>query len=144
MFNMEFRTENWNGNLIRFVKIERDKWYAVAKDVTDALRYKNNRKAIIDHVEKQDRESISLNSVTKRDGITAGNPNVVVISEFGIYDLVFSSKMEQAKDFKRWVYSVIKKLRQQAGLKSYQAFEMLSKQVQKQAMERLDADGNVD
>ncbi len=141
---MEFRTENWNGNLIRFVKIERDKWYAVAKDVTDALRYKNNRKAIIDHVEKQDRESISLNSVTKRDGITAGNPNVVVISEFGIYDLVFSSKMEQAKDFKRWVYSVIKKLRQQAGLKSYQAFEMLSKQVQKQAMERLDADGNVD
>lgn len=69
---------------------------------------------------------------------------MLVISEFGIYDLVFSSKMKQAKDFKRWVYSVIQNLRQQAGLESYQAFEMLSKQVQKQAMERLDADGNVD
>lgn len=140
---MELKIENWNGCPIRFVEIEKDTWFAVAKDVTDALQYKNNRKAIIDHVEKQDRKSISLNSVTKRDGITAGNPNVVVISEFGIYDLVFSSKMKQAKDFKRWVYQVIHKLRQQAGLESYQAFEMLSKQVQKQAMERLDADGNV-
>lgn len=141
---MELKVENWNGCPIRFVEVEKDKWMAVAKDVTDALQYKNNRKAINDHVEKQDRKLINLNSVTKRDGIIAGNPNVVVISEFGIYDLVFSSKMKQAKDFKRWVYSVIQNLRQQAGLESYQAFEMLSKQVQKQAMERLDADGNVD
>lgn len=141
---MELKVENWNGCPIRFVEVEKDKWMAVAKDVTDALQYKNNRKAINDHVEKQDRKLINLNSVTKRDGIIAGNPNVVIISEFGIYDLVFSSKMKQAKDFKRWVYSVIQNLRQQAGLESYQAFEMLSKQVQKQAMERLDADGNVD
>ncbi|AMS07901.1 hypothetical protein AYI71_03270 [Limosilactobacillus oris] len=141
---MKLKVENWNGCPIRFVEVEKDKWMAVAKDVTDALQYKNNRKAINDHVEKQDRKLINLNSVTKRDGIIAGNPNVVVISEFGIYDLVFSSKMKQAKDFKRWVYSVIQNLRQQAGLESYQAFEMLSKQVQKQAMERLDADGNVD
>lgn len=141
---MKLKVENWSGCPIRFVEVEKDKWMAVAKDVTDALQYKNNRKAINDHVEKQDRKLINLNSVTKRDGIIAGNPNVVVISEFGIYDLVFSSKMKQAKDFKRWVYSVIQNLRQQAGLESYQAFEMLSKQVQKQAMERLDADGNVD
>lgn len=73
-----------------------------------------------------------------------GSPVMLVISEFGIYDLVFSSKMKKAKDFKRWVYQVIQKLRQQAGLESYQAFEMLSKQVQKQAMERLDTDNTVD
>ncbi len=31
----------------------------------------------------------------------------IAISEFGIYDLVFSSKMSQAKQFKRWVTSEV-------------------------------------
>lgn len=154
---MELKVENWSGYPIRFVEVSKDKWMAVAKDVTDALQYKNPSKAIIDHVEKQDSKLINLGSLTNRYGTNSitkqtgtpkrnkgGSPVMLVISEFGIYDLVFSSKMKQAKDFKRWVYSVIQNLRQQAGLESYQAFEMLSKQVQKQAMERLDADGNVD
>lgn len=69
---------------------------------------------------------------------------MLVISEFGIYSLVFSSHMEQAKQFQRWTYNVLKQLRLSAGLEGWQAFKMLDKRTHQQAMARLDAANNVD
>ena len=126
----EIKIENWNGHNIRFVWKDGD-WWAVAKDVCDALGYENSRKALADHVEREDR-----NTVTIRYGIQ-GNPNMTVISEFGIYDLVFNSHMPEAKFFKRWVYTVIKSLRQVSGLEGFEIFRMLDKEHQKEAMRRL-------
>ena len=126
----EMKVENWNGHNIRFVWKNGD-WWGVAKDVCDALGYENSRKALADHVEKEDK-----NTVTIRYGIQ-GNPNMTVISEFGIYDLVFNSHMPEAKSFKRWVYAVIKSLRQASGLEGFEIFRMLDKEHQKEAMRRL-------
>lgn len=126
----EMKVENWNGHNIRFVWKDGD-WWGVAKDVCDALGYENSRKALSDHVEKEDK-----NTVTIRYGIQ-GNPNMTVISEFGIYDLVFNSHMPEAKSFKRWVYAVIKSLRQVSGLEGFEIFRMLDKEHQKEAMRRL-------
>ncbi len=126
----EMKVENWNGHNIRFVWKDGD-WWGVAKDVCDALGYENSRKALADHVEKEDK-----NTVTIRYGIQ-GNPNMTVISEFGIYDLVFNSHMPEAKSFKRWVYAVIKSLRQASGLEGFEIFRMLDKEHQKEAMRRL-------
>ena len=126
----EMKVENWNGHNIRFVWKDGD-WWGVAKDVCDALGYENSRKALADHVEKEDK-----NTVTIRYGIQ-GNPNMTVISEFGIYDLVFNSHMPEAKSFKRWVYEVIKSLRQASGLEGCEIFRMLDKEHQKEAMKRL-------
>lgn len=126
----EMKVENWNGHNIRFVWKDGD-WWGVAKDVCDALGYENSRKALADHVEKEDK-----NTVTIRYGIQ-GNPNMTVISEFGIYDLVFNSHMPEAKSFKRWVYAVIKSLRQTSGLEGFEIFRMLDKEHQKEAMRRL-------
>ena len=126
----EMKVENWNGHNIRFVWKDGD-WWGVAKDVCDALGYENSRKALSDHVEKEDK-----NTVTIRYGIQ-GNPNMTVISEFGIYDLVFNSHMPEAKSFKRWVYAVIKSLRQASGLEGFEIFRMLDKEHQKEAMKRL-------
>ena len=126
----EMKIENWNGHNIRFVWKDGD-WWGVAKDVCDALGYENSRKALADHVEKEDK-----NTVTIRYGIQ-GNPNMTVISEFGIYDLVFNSHMPEAKSFKRWVYAVIKSLRQASGLEGFEIFRMLDKEHQKEAMKRL-------
>ena len=126
----EMKVENWSGHNIRFVWKDGD-WWGVAKDVCDALGYENSRKALADHVEKEDK-----NTVTIRYGIQ-GNPNMTVISEFGIYDLVFNSHMPEAKSFKRWVYAVIKSLRQASGLEGFKVFRMLDKEHQKEAMRRL-------
>lgn len=124
------KTENWNGYDIRFVEVDNE-WFAIGNDVTTALEYKNGRKAIRDHVEEQDK-----NTVTIRSGIK-GNPNKLVISEFGIYDLIFNSKMPQAKEFKRWVFNVIKTLRESTGLQGFEVFRMLDKEHQKTAMNKL-------
>ena len=124
------KTENWNGYDIRFVEVDNE-WFAIGNDVTTALEYKNGRKAIRDHVEEQDK-----NTVTIRSGIK-GNPNKLVISEFGIYDLIFNSKMPQAKEFKRWVFNVIKTLREETGLQGFEVFRLLDKDHQKKAMFKL-------
>lgn len=126
----ELKTERWNGHEIRFVWKDND-WWAVAKDVADALGYANARDAVRLHVDKQDK-----NTVVIRDGIQ-GNPNMTILSEFGIYDLVFSSHMPEAKSFKRWVYTMLKSLRKAAGLEGFEVFRMLDKQRQKAAMQRL-------
>lgn len=141
---LTLRVENWNGNLIRFVG-SGDDWEAIGFDVAKALGYKQPDHAIKQHVSEKDKQLINLGSLLKQAGTSkGGSPVMLVISEFGIYDLVFSSKMKQAKEFKRWVYQVIQQLRKQAGLQGYQAFRMLDKQIQQQAMARLDAYNKVD
>ena len=136
---MELKVENWNGCPIRFVEVEKDKWYAVATDISTALDYKT-AEVLLRRIPKK----YQLKKLVPRNGVSGQGRTYSLLSEIGIYQAVFGSHKPEAEQFKDWVYQVIQKLRQQAGLASYQAFEMLSKQVQKQAMERLDADGNVD
>lgn len=75
--------------------------YFVGKDIAEALGYSNPRDAIAKHVDDEDK-----NSVAFRDG-TSGNPNITVINESGVYALVFSSKLPNAKHFKHWVTSEV-------------------------------------
>lgn len=72
-----------------------------ANDVTDALGYSNGRKAVADHVEKDD--------VTKRDIIDSlGRVQFATfVNESGVYSLIFGSKQERAKEFKHWVTSEV-------------------------------------
>ena len=62
---------------------------------------------------------------------------MTVISEVGIYEAVFGSELKEAKDFKKWVKQVIKRLREASGLEGFQVFRMLDKDHQKDAMQRL-------
>lgn len=70
-------------------------WF-IAGEVTKALGYKNQSKAIYDHVDDEDK------GVTKRSTL-GGDQVVTTINESGLYALIFSSKLQQAKTFKRWV-----------------------------------------
>ena len=95
---------------VRTMTNERGETFFVGKDVAEALGYKNTRKALLDHVDNEDR----VDGVTIRDAI--GRPqNIVVINESGLYSLVLSSKLEQAKAFKRWVTSEVLPLIRQTG-----------------------------
>lgn len=71
-----------------------------AMDVCRALKYSNGRKAVIDHVDEKD--------VTKRDTLTkGGTQSLSYVNESGLYALIFGSKLESAKEFKRWVTSEV-------------------------------------
>lgn len=80
---------------VRTVCIDGEPWL-VGKDVAEILGYSNPRKALIDHVDADDK------GVTKCDTL-GGAQNLTVINESGFYSLVLSSKMPNAKKFKHWV-----------------------------------------
>ena len=122
------KTELWNGYSIRF--IEKDgEWWAVLKDVCSALNL------------RVDAVKIRLEDDTISNGVVADTLNrkqeMLIVNEFGIYDTVFQSRKKEAKDFKRWIYSVIKQLRQSIGLEGFQIFRMIDKEHQKAAMSKL-------
>lgn len=88
---------------------DNDGIYFVGKDVAEILGYTNTRKALIDHVDLEDK------GVTKCD-TPGGVQDLTTINESGLYSLVLSSKLPSAKRFKRWVTSeVLPALRRQGG-----------------------------
>ena len=94
---------------VRTMTNEKGEPFFVGSDVAKALGYKNTRKALIDHVDDEDR------GITKRDTL-GGVQQMVIINESGLYSLVLSSKLPQAKDFKRWVTAeVLPQIRQTGG-----------------------------
>ena len=81
----------------------------VGKDVATALGYSNTSKAILQHVDHEDKGTLPIRE-------TAYETRAVVINESGLYSLILSSKLPQAKAFKRWVTSeVLPQIRQTGG-----------------------------
>lgn len=76
--------------------------YFVGKDVAEILSYSNTRKALLDHVDEEDK----TDGVTIRDSI-GREQAPVLINESGLYSLILSSKLPTAKKFKRWVTSEV-------------------------------------
>lgn len=124
----EMKVENWNGHNIRFVWKDGD-WWGVAKDVAEALDY-DTVAHMIRMVDKPQK------GVQKVDTL-GGAQNLVIVSELGIYDCVFGSHKKEAKEFKLWVYTMLKELRKASGLEGFEIFRMLDKEHQKEAMRRL-------
>lgn len=81
---------------VRTVNIESEPWF-VGKDVADILGYSNPQKAIRDHVDSEDK--------TLNESFTVNGTMGVLINESGLYSLILSSKMPNARTFKRWVTS---------------------------------------
>ncbi|WP_440447720.1 BRO family protein [Ruminococcus sp.] len=89
--------ENSEFGSIRTLEIDSEPYF-VGKDVAEILGYSNPRKAIIDHIDEEDK----TDGVTIRDSI-GREQTPVLINESGLYSLILSSKLPNAKRFKRWV-----------------------------------------
>lgn len=80
----------------------------VAADVCKALDINNPRQAV-SRLDDDERNTVILN-----DGI--GNPNKNVVNEYGLYNLVLTSRKPEAKTFKRWItHEVIPAIRKTGG-----------------------------
>lgn len=95
--------ENPEFGKIRTVAIDGEPWL-VGKDVALALGYTNPKKALLDHVDPEDK--------MQGDGVTIRDPmgreqHPTIINESGVYSLIFSSKLPSAKKFKHWVTSEV-------------------------------------
>lgn len=84
---------------VRSVMIGDEPWF-VGKDVAEALGYANPKNAVPKHVLDEDKLSTQIEYAGQRRMVT-------VINESGLYALIFGSKLESAKRFKRWVTSEV-------------------------------------
>ena len=74
-----------------------NKPYFVGKDVADILGYAKARNAIANHVDEEDKKDAPI------QGDLGGTQIMTIINESGLYSLILSSKMPNARKFKRWV-----------------------------------------
>lgn len=74
--------------------------YFVGNDVSTILGYSNYRNAVANHVDEDDKLRTQIEYAGQ-------DRNMTVINESGLYSLILSSKLPQAKEFKHWVTSEV-------------------------------------
>jgi prophage antirepressor-like protein len=138
------KIEIWNGHKIRFVKKDGE-WWAVAADVCAAMAIEKPRNAlyemearlkaagVIDAISK----GIYVSNGTKSDGRKNGQ-RMLCVNEYGLNELIFASRKEEAVKFRWWIaHDILPALRKSAGLSEWEAFRLMDKEHQKEAMRRL-------
>jgi len=81
----------------------------VGKDVATALGYTDPQKALKMHVDNDDK-------LTRQIVVSGQGRRTYIINESGLYSLILSSKLPQAKAFKRWVTAeVLPQIRKTGG-----------------------------
>ena len=96
----ELKLFNFENNQVRTLLINNEPWF-VGKDVADILGYQNSSRDINRHVDEEDRQNYQ-NGTSE-----INNRGMKIINESGLYSLVLSSKLPNAKKFKHWVTSEV-------------------------------------
>lgn len=105
--------ENEEFGPVRATTINNEPWF-IGKDVAEILGYKNTSDALSKHVDEEDKMQIAKYDLQNYKDI--GTKGAVVINESGLYSLILSSKLPNAKKFKRWVTSdVLPSIRKTGG-----------------------------
>ena len=106
-----FVFENPEFGMVRMATDEKGEPWFCAKDLCDALGYKNSSCAVNQHVKSSDIAKRYVSSPVKnRFGVCEGklkNVQMIFVNESGFYALVLGSKLPSALMFKDWVTSVV-------------------------------------
>lgn len=154
------RTENWCGYDIRFIEIDGE-WYAILKDICDALRLRTDKIAsrlspnmlervlvdTSDHPSKVDGyehkpvDRIDRGAIGKDIGRKPGENRtrwMLAVNELGIYEALFASRKLEARKFRMWAGTVMQKLRKNVGLQGYEVMQMTDPEIQDRIDDILD------
>lgn len=146
------RTENWCGYDIRFVEVNGE-WYAILKDICDALRLRTDAIASrldsdmlervlvetsdpisngirYEHIEKITKDILNKD-INRRPGQNKTRW-MLAVNEVGIYEALFASRRLEARKFRRWSAEVMQKLRSKIGLEGYEVMRMTEPDIQSQ------------
>lgn len=149
------KTVNWNNKELHTIQwlVEGEmEWVFFGREVVEALEYdlkKNtytrymSRYCSEDEIIKVKYSELSeeLNK-SDLDLFKIGRKGEWLITETGVYSLIFGSNMPEAIEFKRWVKQTIKSLREKTGLEQWQLWRMTDKLYQKKASEIIADGGN--
>ena len=131
----ELQIFNFRKNEVRTLLIDNEPYF-VGKDVATTLAYNEPHKAVTRHVDEDDRMKHPITDELGRKQETW------LINESGLYSLILSSKLPQAKEFKRWVTKeVLPSIRKTGGYKvpssPMEALQLMF-DAQKQQQEKID------
>lgn len=106
---------DYQGSELRTVVLDNEPWF-VAKDVCDILNHSNSRVAI----SRLDEDEKGVSKVYT----PGGYQNMSVVNEFGLYSLVLTSNLPEAKQFKRWItHEVIPAIRKHGAYMTSETIE---------------------
>jgi len=90
--------------------MEKDgEFFFIGKEVAEKLGYSNTRDALVRHVDIADKADVVFHDGRQRR-------SMVSINESGLYSLILSSKLPQAKEFKKWITTeVLPSIRKNGG-----------------------------
>ncbi len=99
-----------NKNFGKLTVIEKcGEFFFIGKEIAETLGYTNTQKAIRDHVADEDK-------LTERIVQSGQRRKMYIVNESGLYSLILSSKLRQAKAFKKWVTKeVLPSIRKHGG-----------------------------
>lgn len=136
------RTENWMGYDIRFIEQDGE-WWAILKDICDALELKTFKVSQRLDPDMMMRVRVDVSDIPLRYNESSDHPSKVdrskgenryrwmlAVNEIGIYEALYSSKKLEARKFRRWTATVLKKLRRHIGLEGYEVMRMADQDVQ--------------
>ena len=134
-----------------------DKIWFKAKNIVSILEYKNTNKAINDHVDNDNKNTLENiindtlkfnqnNLKTKNKVLTnryhpkfnQNDLKTIYINRYGVYDLMLNSKKKQAKQFKNWVFNLIdKELKNIINKKEQEEINTLKNQQKETTIKRI-------
>ena len=135
------RTENWCGHDIRFVEIKGE-WWAILKDICDALGLRTKDVSQRLHPDMLERVSIEASEDGSNDLRSRGENKtrwMLAVNELGIYEALFASRRLEARKFRMWTGTVMKKLRSSVGLEGYEVMRMTEPEIQEDIDHILDS-----
>lgn len=111
---------------IRTAEFRDEQWF-IGRDIALALGYSNPADAVFKHVDEEDK------GIAKCD-TPGGVQNLTVINESGVYSLIMSSRLPNAKKFKHWVTSeVLPSIRKTGGYHLPQTYSEALRELAAQA-----------
>lgn len=128
------RIEEWCGYEIRFVEYLGE-WWAILKDVCDALDLRTDKVAnrldpnMLERLKIDTSDHLSRVDRSRGENLSRW---MLVVNEIGIYEALFASRRLEARKFRLWTASVLKKLRSFVGLQGYEALKLTDEDVQDQ------------
>ena len=134
------RVEEWNGYDIRFVEYKGE-WWAVLKDVCDALGLKTFKVSQRLDPNMMERIRVEVSDIPSRYNRSRGDNEtrqMLVVNEIGIYEALFASRRLEARKFRMWAGSVMQRLRSFVGLQGYEVMRMTDSDIQDQIDNILD------
>lgn len=105
---------------IRTMMIDFEPWF-VGKDIAIALGYKDTARAVREHIDDEDKRLVKVGEIPT---LETSNFGAYIINESGLYSLILSSKLPNAKKFKRWVTSEVLPAIRKTGSYSIEPMEL--------------------